>query len=144
MLHPYYMEENYGWGHRKILLCSNRTLSTLSPELCEKVRRGRREIFTLSPFDCEKRMRFFKAHPFLYRYLKSRERLLLCGALLQRQHRFGKLVADPDKQTHRGQVVQKEENERLLKVEKDKLRLQKQIGGDGTVEKGVESIQDGE
>ena len=62
---------------------------------------------------------------------------MLCGALLQRQHRFGKLVADPDKQAHRGQVVQKEENERLLKVEKDKLRLQKQIGGDGTVEKGV-------
>ena len=64
---------------------------------------------------------FFKAHPFLYGYLKSRERLLLCGALLQRQHRFGKLVADPDKQAHRGQVVQKEENERLLKIEKDKL-----------------------
>ena len=62
-----------------------------------------------------------KAHPFLYRYLKSRERLLLCGALLQCQHRFGKLVADPDKQAHRGQVVQKEENERLLKIEKDKL-----------------------
>lgn len=55
MLHSYYMEENYGWGHRKILLCGNRTLSTLSPELCEKVRRGRREIFTLSPFDCEKK-----------------------------------------------------------------------------------------
>ena len=69
---------------------------------------------------------------------------MLCGALLQRQHRFGKLVADPDKQTHCGQVVQKEENERFFKVEKDKLRLQKQIGGDGTVEKGVESIQDGE
>ena len=59
MLHPYCMEENYGWGHRKILLCGNRTLSTLSPELCEKVRRKRREIFTLSPFDCEKRMRLF-------------------------------------------------------------------------------------
>ena len=55
MLHSYYMEENYGWGHRKILLCGNRTLSTLSPELCEKVRRKRREIFTLSPFDCEKK-----------------------------------------------------------------------------------------
>lgn len=64
---------------------------------------------------------FFKAHPFWYGYLKSRERLLLCGPLLQRQHRFGKLVADPDKQAHRGQVVQKEENERLLKIEKDKL-----------------------
>ena len=62
-----------------------------------------------------------KAHPFLYGYLKSRERLLLCGALLQRQHRFGKLVADPDKQAHRGQIVQEEENERLLKIEKDKL-----------------------
>ena len=55
MLHPYCMEENYGWGHRKILLCGNRTLSTLSPEPCEKVRRERWGIFTLSPFDCEKK-----------------------------------------------------------------------------------------
>ena len=76
MLHSYYMEENYGWGHRKILLCGNRTLSTLSPELCEKVRRKRREIFTLSTFDCEKRMRLNKGASFLYGYLKSRERLL--------------------------------------------------------------------
>lgn len=44
-----------GGDIEKILLCGNRTLSTLSPELCEKVRRGRREIFTLSPLDCEKK-----------------------------------------------------------------------------------------
>lgn len=30
-----------GGDIEKILLCGNRTLSTLSPELCEKVRRGR-------------------------------------------------------------------------------------------------------
>ena len=36
MLHPYCMEENYGWGHRKILLCGNRTLSTLSQSFVKK------------------------------------------------------------------------------------------------------------
>ena len=115
------MEENYGWGHRKILLCSNRTLFTLSQSFVKKCR-GKGGRFSPIPRSIVKKgCALKKAHPFLYGYLKSRERLLLCGALLQRQHRFGKLVADPDKQAHRGQVVQKEENERLLKIEKDKL-----------------------
>ena len=59
MLHSYYMEENYGWGHRKILLCGNRTPPPFPQSFVKKCGGEDGRFLPFPRLIVKKRMRLF-------------------------------------------------------------------------------------
>ena len=50
-------------------------------------------------------------------------------------------MARPDKQTHDSQIIQEKENQRLFKIKKDKLCLQKQMSRYPAADQGINVVQ---